>query len=133
MTQQLLYVAVGPMYLRMALRSAGQAQAAGFLGGVVIVTDQVPPATPPANTTFAAVATPAGDLPFAASEYKTRFLDFATADQVLFLDCDTLVKADVTPAFVAGGHRHGRGNLAHAGRVLQRPARLRRHAGGRPR
>jgi hypothetical protein len=107
MSQQIVYVAIGSQYLAWALRSAAQAQAGGFAGGIVIVTDQPDPGanTPGSlpNTTFAAVPTPAGELPFAAFEYKARFLDFATADQVLFLDCDTLVAGDVTPVFTALG------------------------------
>jgi hypothetical protein len=108
MTQQILYVAIGPRYLAMALRSAAGAQAGGFAGSVVIVTDQVPPSPPPAGITFAAVPTPA-DPHFGPLEYKTRFLDFAIdpqggcPDQVLFLDADTLVAGDVTPAFAAAG------------------------------
>jgi hypothetical protein len=103
MSQQILYVAIGPQYLAMALRSAAAAQAGGFAGGIVIVTDQPAPNPPPAGITFTAVATPSGAMPYGASEYKTRFLDFATADQVLFLDADTLVSGDVTPLFVASG------------------------------
>jgi hypothetical protein len=108
MTQQILYVAIGPRYLTMALRSAASAQAAGFTGGVTIVTDQPAPNPAPAGIIFAAVATPAAP-PFGPLEYKTRFLDFAIdpqggcPDQVLFLDADTLVKGDVTPIFQARG------------------------------
>jgi hypothetical protein len=38
-----------------------------------------------------------------AREYKTRFLDFCTADQVLFLDCDTVVTGSLAAVFVSAG------------------------------
>jgi len=103
MTQQIVYVAIGPNYLGMALRSATQAQAAGFAGGVVIVTDQPPPSPAPAGITFTAVATPSGPMPFAALGLRDQFLQWTTADEILCLDCDTIIKGDVTPAFVASG------------------------------
>jgi hypothetical protein len=117
MTQQIVYVAIGPQYLAWALRSAGQAQAGGFsnrAGSIVIVTDQPPPDPAPAGISFTSVATPT-DLRFGPLDYKTRFLDFATADQVLFLDADTLVAGDVTPVFVAAG-------IAMAGEIYPSPA-----------
>jgi hypothetical protein len=120
MSQQIVYVAVGPRYLAMALRSAAQALAGGFAGGIVIVTDQANPgANAPGSldltrVTFTAVATPA-DPRFGPLDCKTRFLDFTTADQVLFLDCDTLVTGDVTPLFVASG-------IAMAAEVYPSPA-----------
>ncbi|MGA2031673.1 MAG: hypothetical protein ABSG68_05415 [Thermoguttaceae bacterium] len=101
MSQQLLYVAIGPAYLKMALRSAASAIAAGFGGAVTIVTDSAGaaglPVLPPGATLTSVASVPN------AREYKTRFLDFASADQVLYLDCDTVVTGSLAAVFVSTG------------------------------
>jgi hypothetical protein len=87
----------------MATRAAASIQANGFPAGdpasITVVSDQPLPFT--AGIRFVPVPRPAGS--FGCLQYKTRFLDYAQAHEVLYLDCDTLVTGDISPVFASAG------------------------------
>lgn len=84
-----IYVAMGPVYLARALSSIASLRAAGYTDPIKLVTNLPDPHV---DATCVPVA---GAAP---RQYKTNFLQFADADaeHVLFLDCDTVVNADIS-------------------------------------